>query len=218
MNVLRALSLASCLSLAAQAQPLSQRMIDSIIGRQQGVVSSGESTSTLESGFLALTLESAANVYQEKQSTYTAYLDRVLDIASASLGSATKDALLPLDRLSVGLAITDASQSQAIAKMALSTSLQLQERNYMGGFLYYASAYPTLSYLDGLFSLLPYMVAQPAPNYTDASRQLSLLVSHCYQKSSGLLTHGYDANFTYPWLYTRLGRVRMYGVDHWVGS
>ncbi|ETN40283.1 uncharacterized protein HMPREF1541_04559 [Cyphellophora europaea CBS 101466] len=210
---LRATALFLCylgLGLAAdqgqEKQPFSQRMLASIIGRQQGVVSSGETTSTLESGFLALTLLSTADRYAEQASTYTGYLNRILDIASAELDNATADALLPLDRLSVGVALSDAakplgglSKNQTAAATALAASLRAQARNYLGGYLYYAGAYPTLSYLDGLFSLLPYTVAQPSPNYTDISLQLSLLVSRCHQESSGLVTHGYDANFTYPW-------------------
>lgn len=92
----------------------STRMINSVIARQQGLVSSGEATSTLESGLIALSLQSWLTYYEltadaETVSNITAYVEEMLATISATddFTNITEAVSLPLDRLSVGQAIGD---------------------------------------------------------------------------------------------------------------
>ncbi|KAF9876824.1 hypothetical protein CkaCkLH20_05670 [Colletotrichum karsti] len=180
-------------------------MLDSIKSRNQGIESSGASSSTLESGILAIAIEAAIKQYPEVQDKYAAYLGDVLDAATPALTNATYDSTRPLDRFSVATSIESASTAgivsvsaqAASAYDALNTSLSLQIRNPDGGFWYYV--YPQWSYLDGMFSVLPFMASQPRPNYTDISLQISLLYDHCLQKNTSLVTHGYDYSRTAVW-------------------
>lgn len=97
--------------------PFSTRMLSSIILRQQGLVSSGQSTSTLESGLISLAIQSWLSLYASPKagttttgqvddslvSTYSDYVDSILASLStmASFTNVTQTALLPLDRLTV---------------------------------------------------------------------------------------------------------------------
>lgn len=185
---------------ADAALPPSVHMVDSIMSRNQGVTSSGAATSTLESGLLAIALAGAVAQHPEsaRRAGYTDYLAQVVAIAAADLTNATRDAGKPLDRFSVFTGIADAevyAQSPpggdvGTAHEAINASFALQTRNPDGGLWYYV--YPEWSYLDGLFSLLPFMAAAQRPNYTDMALQVSLLVEHCYDDESGLYFHGYD--------------------------
>lgn len=90
----------------------STRMINSVITRQQGLVSSGEVTSTLESGLIALSLQSWLSYYEssadtETLSNFTAYVEEMLATIAATeqFTNVSKTVSLPLDRLSVGQAI-----------------------------------------------------------------------------------------------------------------
>ncbi|KAJ4387912.1 hypothetical protein N0V93_008515 [Gnomoniopsis smithogilvyi] len=103
--------------------PFSTRMLSSIILRQQGLVSSGQSTSTLESGLISLAIQSWLSLYASPSATATTtttgqaqnslsgnfsnYVDSILASLSsmASFTNVTKTALLPLDRLTVAQAI-----------------------------------------------------------------------------------------------------------------
>ncbi|KAK5996114.1 Unsaturated rhamnogalacturonyl hydrolase YteR [Cladobotryum mycophilum] len=185
----------------------SNAMLMSIMERKQGIVSSGAPTSTLESGFLALAMENTMRYYPTLDKIYTHYLDRILDTVSLPLGNETKDAQMPLDRFSVATAIFDSdpdmagvSAIQTSAFLAMEQSLGLQPRNADGGLWYYV--YPNWSYLDGMFSLLPYMSLYGY--YTkymqadDIKHQIRLLAQHCAHPS-GLLVHGYDFSRTAVW-------------------
>ncbi|KAJ5980232.1 hypothetical protein N7481_007530 [Penicillium waksmanii] len=73
-----------------------------------------------------------------------------------------------------------------------------------GGYWYFE--YPNWSYLDGMYSLIPFLLSYTAhfdpKNETvtdDVIHQLDLLWTHCYQNESGLLVHGYDASKTASW-------------------
>lgn len=185
--------------------PASQRMLDGIIARKQGIISSGAATSTLESGILAIAIEATIAQYPEIKAKLSSYLEQVLITAAADLGNATLDAKKPLDRFSVATAIDDAAKTHLFpnsnttddAYAAVLASLPLQARNPDGGLWYYV--YPEWSYLDGVFSLLPFMASVPNANYTDMALQVSLLADHCYHADSGLYVHGYDWSKTAVW-------------------
>lgn len=144
----------------------STRMISSVMTRQQGLVSSGESTSTLESGLIALCLQSWLSDYQstadsETVSNVTTYMEQIIATMSATEGftNVTKSLGLPLDRLMIGQAITnlddaleaglgggdgahrELTQNEALALDTLNTSLALQHRNQYGGFWYVESIF-----------------------------------------------------------------------------
>lgn len=92
-------------------------MLSSIILRQQGLVSSGQSTSTLESGLISLAIQAWLSLYASPKAgttttgqvqdglidNYSDYVDSILASLStmASFTNVTQTALLPLDRLTV---------------------------------------------------------------------------------------------------------------------
>lgn len=94
------------------ATPFSTRMLSSIMLRQQGLVSSGQATSTLESGLISLALQSWLSLYASSRNAshdeglrgnFSDYVDAILASLStqASFTNVTQTALLPLDRLTV---------------------------------------------------------------------------------------------------------------------
>ncbi|KAG6026283.1 hypothetical protein E4U19_002704 [Claviceps sp. Clav32 group G5] len=177
-------------------------MLDSIISRQQGRLSdSGAASSTLESGILAQAIEAVIAQHPHTKSRYAQYLSDVLDVASAptkKLTNSTTASLRPLDRFSLATAIQSALDSgiapvtsQSLqARDAIHASLAIQKRNPDHGLWYYV--YPEWSYLDGVFSLLPYMASQPQPDHQDMMLQIRLLSEHCTQPNTSLPVHGYD--------------------------
>ncbi|KAK1985835.1 family 88 glycosyl hydrolase [Colletotrichum cereale] len=211
MRHLTAGLLALC-GLAAAAAPAtsgcrrySTWMLDSIKARKQGVVSSGASSSYLETGILSIALEAAIAQYPDLEDQYAPYLKDVLDAGTPALTNATYAATRPLDRFSVANAVREASRAGVVpisttasaASNAINESLSLQTRNPEGGLWYYV--YPQWSYLDGMFSVLPFMASQPQPNYTDISLQMTLLYDHCFQENTSLVVHGYDYSKKAVW-------------------
>lgn len=216
---LLALALATAPASAQNAttdKPLSTRMIESAISRQHGVVSSGASTSTLESGTLALSTQAWLELYgssapSTQVADFVSYVDEIIASVSAepAFSNATAAALLPLDRLSIAQAILglgdapgdggELSAAEALTLGALNSSLALQRRNQFDGFWYYV--YPYWSYLDGAASFLPYMAEPSSAAYSKADMllQISLLYDKCFQNSTGLVVHGYDASKTAVW-------------------
>lgn len=191
--------LAASTATAVQLQhSMSTHMLDSIISRKQGVVDSGAASSTLESGILAQALEAVIAKYPSTKCKYSNYLSSVLDLAASSFTNATYAATRPLDRFSLATAIEFAVTSNVApvtarskaAYEAINSSLALQMRNPDGGLWYYV--YPQWSYLDGMFSLLPFMAAQSPINHSDMMLQINLLRDHCTQANTSLLFHGYD--------------------------
>lgn len=201
----------------ATTKPLSTRMIESAISRQHGVVSSGASTSTLESGILALATQAWLELYGSHPTTrqgqvtdFVSYVDEIIASVSAApaFSNATAAALLPLDRFSVAQGILNLEEApgadgeltaaEALTLDTLNSSLALQRRNLFGGLFYYV--YPYWSYLDGAVSFLPYM-AEPSSEYSAADMllQITLLYENCFQESTGLVAHGYDASKTAVW-------------------
>ena len=187
-------------------------MLDSIKLRQQGIVSSGAATSTLESGILALAMEEmlAQLPHSKERSSDQKYLAAVLDSASQAFTDVEYAAGRPLDRFSLALAVERApiynvsiSEAASTAYASINASLSIQKRNPDGGLWYYV--YPDLSYLDGMVSVLPFMAAASQPNATDIELQLSLLQTHCFQPETSLLVHGYDWSHRAVWAHNALG-------------
>ncbi|KAK2046713.1 family 88 glycosyl hydrolase [Colletotrichum somersetense] len=180
-------------------------MLDSIKARKQGVISSGAASSYLETGILSIAIEAAIAQYPDLKDQYAPYLADVLESGTPTLANATYVAMRPLDRFSIANAVTAASQADVIsisttvsgAANAINESLSLQARNPEGGLWYYV--YPQWSYLDGMFSVLPFMASLPQPNYTDISLQITLLYEHCFQENTSLVVHGYDYSKTAVW-------------------
>lgn len=112
----------------------STRMIASIIARQQGLVSSsGQSTSTLESGLISLGIQAWLDLYSPSStsasaalapaaddataSAFAGYVDEILGgiSATAAFTNVTAAALLPLDRLTVAQAIAGLEGEPVVA-------------------------------------------------------------------------------------------------------
>ncbi|KAK7700350.1 hypothetical protein SLS64_010958 [Diaporthe eres] len=216
LTLAAAAATASASAQNATTKPLSTRMIESAISRQHGVVSSGASTSTLESGILALSTQAWLELYGSSPSPpdqvadFVSYVDEIIASVSAApaFSNATAAALLPLDRLSIAQAVLNLEEApgadgeltaaEALTLDTLNSSLALQRRNQFGGLFYYV--YPYWSYLDGAVSFLPYM-AEPSSAYSAADMllQITLLYEKCFQESTGLVVHGYDASKTAVW-------------------
>ena len=126
-----------------------------------------------------------------------------------TLSNATLDTSYPLDRLSSGNGLIHAYQqtkNETYQKTyeALRTSVDLQHRNAEGSLWYYA--YPNYTYLDGMYSLAPFLTLYSTINNNtnsaavidDVILQLDLLWNHT-QTPSGLLVHGYDASRRASW-------------------
>ncbi|EGZ27032.1 hypothetical protein PHYSODRAFT_538740 [Phytophthora sojae] len=185
-------------------------MIESVISRKQGVVSSGAVTSTLESGVLTLAIQSWLNTHgkdggdSDRVSKFTTYADSIVTSTSPSFKDPASAAKMPLDRFTIGQALLNIKSTEGSLTAVetdtltlLNTSLSLQNRNQYNGFWYYV--YPYWSYLDGAVSFLPYMAAAPGWTYDDMLLQIKLLYSNTYNKSTGLVVHGYDAQKKAVW-------------------
>lgn len=115
-----------------------------------------------------------------------------------------------------------AATTYALALTALRDSVRLNRRNNELG-LWYWESYPDWSYLDGMYSLGPFAALDaqlgtlessgvsdsddPTNNATkaledgleDVQLQFRLLWDHCYNATTGLLVHGYDASHRASW-------------------
>ncbi|KAI9997938.1 hypothetical protein PInf_002196 [Phytophthora infestans] len=163
----------------------STRMIESVISRKQGVLSSGAVTSTLESGVLALAIQSWLKAYgtdgdSERVANFTEYADSIVTSISLTFKSPEAAAKMPMDRLTIGQALLRINATEGTLTAAesetlslLNSSLTLQNRNKYNGFWYYV--YPNWSYLDGTVSFLPYMASAPGWSYGDMLLQIELL-------------------------------------------
>lgn len=193
------------------ATVLSVQMAQSIMSRQQGILSSQKDVSALlQAGFVQKALHALRMQHAEPslRTAIDAYTTSSLDSTVAVLSNATQDTHYPLDRLSNGNGLLQAWQKTGAAKYkagveALRKSVDLQRRNAEGGLWYYV--YPYWSYLDGMYSYAPFMTA-----YTEAFSsssceldaivlQLDLLWQHCFHNETGLLVHGYDARRKAVW-------------------
>jgi len=105
----------------------------------------------------------------------------------------------------IGLYEESGNQTYRHTFEALRESINLQKRNGVGGYWYYV--YPEWSYLDGMYSLVPFYTLytklynsdNTSVAVADILYQIDLLWTHCHNTSTGLLVHGYDFSKTAVW-------------------
>lgn len=189
-------------------------MAESIISRHQGIITNAsDSSQPLQAGITQKAFRRLLNQYPHHESTanISAYIVESVDSVIGTLGNATHDTALPLDRLSNGNNLIKEYQETHNASYrdtfeALRTSIDLQRRNEAGGLFYFT--YPYWSYLDGMFSFAPFytlytkLYGNGEANTTalsDVKLQFDLLWQHCWNNATGLLVHGYDYSKTAVW-------------------
>lgn len=191
----------------------SLHMTESIISRSQGLFNSTTDRSAiLQAGFFQKALTQVLSTYPNSSTVelFTSYLTHSINSIVAPVLNATLDTTtFPLDRLSSGNGLMNqfqetSNETYRLAFEALRKSIDLQPRNQEHGLWYWV--YPNWSYLDGMYSLAPFLAAYTTAYDTknasavhDLTLQLELLYQHCYNASSGLLVHGYDASGTAVW-------------------
>ena len=129
------LSLSPSITLANPQPPLqplvtySTWMLESIISRQQGIANSGAATGQIELGIFQDALQQIIFWKGIPDSTQTEqwsdYLDRSVRSGLSSLLNATRDALYPLDRLSLGNALLHLYGQRYLMKYCSRTCFQL---------------------------------------------------------------------------------------------
>ncbi|PCG93862.1 Six-hairpin glycosidase [Penicillium occitanis (nom. inval.)] len=190
-------------------------MADSIISRGQGIAPETPTASTyLQIGIVQDALVQLINspvAPHDAKEKYRAYVQQGTESILDKLLNASQDTLYPLDRFSLGRGLLaeylDDQDKQNVKEGldALNESIALQPRNQYGGLWYFT--YPNWSYLDGMYSYTSfvslyttYFDPRSAPETTlDIIDQLDLLWSHCFDNTTGLLFHGYDASKTAVW-------------------
>ncbi|KAE8375702.1 Six-hairpin glycosidase-like protein [Aspergillus bertholletiae] len=202
----------------ANTRPYSAWMADSVIGRGQAVLPPGttpEASTLLKIGVFQNAVLQLKEYYGAPssvcaQTDWDAYLEESTQGVAPWLLNATSDIEYPLDRFSVGNSLLyqyekTGNETYKAALDALQQSIHLQPRNKYGGYWFFT--YPNWSYLDGMYSLIPFYSTYTA-NFAAANSsavgkdlvsQLDLLWSHCRQNNTGLLVHGYDATKTAVW-------------------
>ncbi|KAI4955242.1 hypothetical protein J4E91_001100 [Alternaria rosae] len=200
--------------------PISIQMAQSIISRNQGILTSQtDSSALLQAGFTQKTFRQILSTYTNNSlaPTLNAYIVKSVNSVVPVVSNATRDTAYPLDRLSSGNGLLRSWQETGDEKYkrafeALRKSVDLQPRNGQGGLWYYV--YPYWSYLDGMFSLTPFLAAytndaghssMTEQTLEDMIFQLDLLWQHCYSQETGLLVHGYDARRTAVWANSATG-------------
>lgn len=199
------------------------RMLSSIQQRGQATLDAGGSTGFIQLGLFwqALATVTEPGPISPANDELRPLLDESLASSIPAFANVTKDAELPLDRLSLGASMvawslssptTNTSATFLPTILALNDSLALQPRNANGGLWYYnnvnnITTYQNLSYLDGMYSYAPYITiaSRLDENNLDslnaleaALQQVQLLHDACVQPSS-LLVHGYDAIKAHAW-------------------
>lgn len=209
--------------------PWSIRMATSIMSRKQGIMTgTGGASELLQAGFVQRALTRLSEQYHGCDAAVQSerYVrDSALSVAPF-LSNASHDASgYPLDRLSNGIAMLTIAESHAgvnatqaaelkSAVEAVRKSIDLNRRNQFGGLWYYV--YPDLSYLDGMFSLVPFTTFYSLHqahglgdvNITaliDMQTQMRLLRQHTRNSTTGLLVHGYDASKKAVWANPKTG-------------
>lgn len=188
--------------------PLSLQMADAIISRRQGILTStNDRSNLLQAGFVQKTFSQLAEQYPNHP-RLTGYTRASVNSVNATISNATQDTSFPLDRLSSGNGLIKAYQETRNATYkatyeALLTSVRLQPKNVDGSLWYYV--YPNYTYLDGMYSLAPFLTLYATSNNTTNTgtidfviRQLNLTYQHTLQPSA-LLVHGYDASMRASW-------------------
>ncbi|KAJ5238590.1 hypothetical protein N7468_003209 [Penicillium chermesinum] len=198
-------------------RPFSARMADSIISRAQATVQKREAPSAstyLQVGFFQSSLIRLIDYYHTPEavcaeSDWEKYLQSSTDAITPYLLNSTQDASYPLDRLSTANGLLyqyeEYHTRNALSSLrSLRNSVNLQRRNALGGYWYFN--YPNWSYLDGMYSLIPFLLSYTTnfdpTNATvpdDVLQQLDLLWTHCRHDGTGLLVHGYDESKSASW-------------------
>lgn len=207
----------------ASTWPLSIQMAASIMSRHEGIyASSGDSSGPLQVGFVQKTFTALLSQYPN-HTTAPVLEDYISRSANSLLPlfTSTSSALkFSLDRLSAGNAFiklyTETGEEKyKEAVDVLHASIAANNRTAEGGLWYYV--YPNWSYLDGMFSLGPFVALHTlttAPHnataWQDLRTQFALLADHCAfsldNRTTGLLVHGYDASRTAVWANNSLGQ------------
>jgi rhamnogalacturonyl hydrolase YesR len=203
-------------------------MLRSIDERGQATLDASGSTGFIQ---LALFWQALAVITSDNDAAAAA-LRPLLEISLAStipaFANVSKDVEISLDRLSLGAemiawtlqhrdtnnaASTDTNTTDYLPTILnLNESLALQPQNANGDLWYYnnvnnLTAYRNLTYLDGMYSLAPFITISPQLNDSGSDPVLALeaalkhlqsLHSIC-AKPSGLLVHGYDAIKSHAW-------------------
>lgn len=215
-----ALSLANNVS---SPHDLALRMLASIEQRGQTTLDPGKSTGYIQLALFwqALAVATEPPPVSPANDDLRPALDESLASAIPAFANITRDADLPLDRLSLASdmvswtlrAGNDTTQATKYLSTisALNASLALQPRNANGGLWYYnnvnnLTTYRNLSYLDGMFSYPPFVTVLPQLNDSYANplaldsalQQIQILYDICVLPS-GLLVHGYDALKAHHW-------------------
>ena len=218
-------------------QDLALRMLRSIEERGQATLDAGGSTGYIQ---LALFWQALAVVTEPDskskadENDAAAALRPLLEISLAStipaFANVTKNVEISLDRLALGAEMiawtlqhkdSNNTTTNFLPTISnLTTSLTLQPQNANGDYWYYnnvanLTAYRNLTYLDGMYSLTPFLTilpqlpqssnnnnnnttSDPVEALESALRALQNLHSIC-AKPSGLLVHGYDAIKSHAW-------------------
>lgn len=214
---------------ASSPHDLALRMLASIEQRGQAALDAGGSTGFIQLGLFwqALAVVTQPAPLSAANDDLRPLLDESLASSISAFSNITRDAELPLDRLSLGADMvawslrsenTTSAEQYLPTISALNASLALQPRNANGALWYYSNvnnltAYRNLSYLDGMYSYAPFITvlsqlddsyADPLSSLESALQQIQLLYSVCVQPS-GLLVHGYDALKAHQWANTSTG-------------
>jgi rhamnogalacturonyl hydrolase YesR len=215
-------------------QDLALRMLRSIEERGQATLDAGFSTGFIQLGLFwqALAVVTAPDSNQnDNDEAAAAALRPLLEASLAStipaFANVSKDVEISLDRLSLGAEMiewtlqhedpnNDSTNPTNITDFLptihnLATSLYLQPQNANGDLWYYnnvnnLTAYRNLTYLDGMYSLAPFVTILPQlSSESDPVEALDSALTYLQNlhficaKPSGLLVHGYDAIKSHTW-------------------
>jgi rhamnogalacturonyl hydrolase YesR len=212
-------------------------MLKSIEERGQSTLDAGGSTGYIQLALfwqalaVVTTPDSESKANEDDIAALRPLLETSLASTIPAFSNVTKDVEISLDRLSLGAemiawtlhkdsnnnATTDNATTNFLPPISnLATSLTLQPQNANGDYWYYnnvanLTAYRNLTYLDGMYSLAPFITllpqlqnntTNPSPDpvqaLESALRALQSLHAKC-AKPSGLLVHGYDAIKSHAW-------------------
>lgn len=190
------------------ASSLAFNMLESNIGRGQGLKAGNGSLGLIELGIFQEALrESIAYTTNETQKQrWSGFLETSVSSEIENLSNATRNTEFPLDRLSVGTSMilqhdsksTGNEEKYLPAIKALQESVLQQPQNANGGLWYYnnvknISAYHNLSYLDGMVSYAPFAILSESLHLTATSSSSSnsdkklLLTAHGALKQLDIL-------------------------------
>ncbi|KAL6788893.1 Six-hairpin glycosidase-like protein [Trichoderma sp. SZMC 28012] len=206
----------------SQSKPYSIWMAESVIARGQGLASpDGDSGQWLRIGFFQTALleilsANGSDDMVEQRERVLDYLECGARKAASLVLDAKRNVTFSLDRLSLGRGLSfqyERSKDEVYknALDALRESIDLQPRNHFGGLWYFH--YPDLSYLDGMYMLVPFMLDYSGRRGIDEAnnavceilQQINLLWKHCFHEPSGLFVHGYDSSQKYEWSHNKNG-------------